>query len=73
MKISLSDTSQLGKVISKLTSLAEVLLPGAEGEEKKQFVVGWINDHVDIPFLSETQEEAIISAIIDAVVGVIKG
>ena len=58
----------LGKVISSAIQFAENLFPDPKsGETKKAFVVDLINSKVDIPILTENQEEVLLSVMIDVI------
>ncbi len=59
---------KIGSVIKNAVLLAEDLFPDSgSGETKKAFVIDLINDRVDIPVLTEGQEEAIIGVLIDVI------
>jgi|TARA_R110000824_G_scaffold241128_1_gene429847 hypothetical protein len=57
-----------GKVLHQAILMAEDLFPEPKsGKKKKAWVVEFINSHVNMPLLSERQEEKIISFAVDMV------
>jgi len=68
-RVSLSD---LRKVLVRAVQMAEVLFPEAgSGEEKRKWVVDFVNERLDIPFLNERQESLILGIIIDVIVDIV--
>ena len=63
---------ELAKVASHAIGIAEVLFSGPNrGAEKKEWVVDFINEKVNLPLLNEAQEEKLISFLIDCLCGII--
>ena len=61
----------IGPVLMKVIQLAEQLFPEPKsGETKRKWVVDFVNEKIDIPFLNEQQESMILGVIIDVLVGV---
>tara|TARA_R110000823_G_C15852881_1_gene492328 strand:- start:91 stop:309 length:219 start_codon:yes stop_codon:yes gene_type:complete len=57
-----------GKVLKQAILMAEDLFPEPKsGKKKKAWCVEFINSHVNMPLLSERQEERIISFAVDMV------
>ena len=55
-----------GKILQQAIIMAEDLFPGPKkGKKKKEWVVKFINDHVNMPLLNERQEERIIAFAVD--------
>ena len=68
-RVSLSD---LRKVLVRAVQMAEVLFPDAgSGAEKREWVVDFVNERLDIPFLSEHQESLILGIIVDVIVDLV--
>ena len=61
----------IGSVLMKVIQLAEQLFPEPKsGETKREWVVDFVNEKIDIPFLNEQQESMILGILIDVLVGV---
>ena len=58
---------KLGLVVAAACKKAEETMEGAEGAEKKAWVIKMLNERIDIPFMTEGQEEALLSLLIDVV------
>ena len=64
--------SDLRKVLVRAVQMAEVLFPDAgSGAEKREWVVDFVNERLDIPFLSEHQESLILGIIVDVIVDLV--
>ena len=62
--------AQLGRVISHAVVLAEELFPATKnGAIKKEWVVDFVNDKINIPILTERQEKNLLEILIDVVCG----
>ena len=64
---------QLGKFILSAIEQAETLYEGyvKAGEDKKAYAVTLVNEKVNIPFIGEKTEAAIIGVIIDIIVDLV--
>jgi len=63
---------KLGDVIAHAVTLAEVLFPEPKsGATKKEWVVDFVNDKINLPILTERQEEKLLELVIDIVCGFI--
>ena len=62
---------RLLSAIKYLMNLAEVIIPGEDGEARKNFVIDQINVWIDIPVLSESTERVIIETIVDTLFSVL--
>tara|TARA_Y100001973_G_scaffold106751_2_gene187193 strand:+ start:6555 stop:6785 length:231 start_codon:yes stop_codon:yes gene_type:complete len=61
---------KLGDVIAQAVMMAEVLFPEPKsGASKKEWVVDFVNDKINLPLLNERQEEKLLEIIIDVVCG----
>jgi hypothetical protein len=58
---------KLGLVIAEACRQAKAELPDATPEERKQWVVDLLNAKLDIPVLSEQQEDVLLSLCVDIV------
>jgi len=55
-------------IIKKAIMIAEDLFPEPKsGQQKKEWVIKFLNDHIDIPLIGEKAEERIIGFAIDVV------
>jgi len=61
------DASQLGPILVNAIQMAESLFAETpkSGPAKKEFVVDFVNKHIDLPLLSERQEERLLSLTVD--------
>lgn len=71
MKIALL-LSQIPSALKHLVGLAEAVLPGATGAEKKEYVVTLLNEKFDLPILNEEQEAELFGFGFDRLVGFVK-
>ena len=56
-----------GIILKQAIHMAEELFPEPKsGKRKRQWVISFINDHINIPILNERQEEKIIGFAVDA-------
>ena len=54
-----------GRLIKHAILLAEALFPEHKsGKKKREWVVKWLNDHIDIPLISERREEQMLNWVI---------
>lgn len=54
-----------GRLIKHAILLAEDLFPEPKsGKQKREWVVQWLNDHIDIPLMSERREEQMLTWVI---------
>jgi hypothetical protein len=58
---------KLGLVIAEACRQAKAELPDASPDERKQWVVSLLNEKLDIPILSENQEDVLLSLCVDVV------
>tara|TARA_R110000787_G_scaffold73260_2_gene163152 strand:+ start:2159 stop:2521 length:363 start_codon:yes stop_codon:yes gene_type:complete len=58
---------RLGLLIVAATEEAVKVLPNAKPEERRKWVVDELNEKLDIPVLSEDQEEVILGLLVDTV------
>jgi len=62
----------LGNILSNLIRIAENIFPEPQsGKDKRKWVVDFINEKLDIPFLNEKQEGLIIGILVDVVVSMV--
>ena len=55
-----------GNIIKQAVLMAEDLFPEPKsGKKKRDWVVTFVNEHVNLPILNERQEERIISFAVD--------
>tara|TARA_S200002703_G_scaffold43098_1_gene37494 strand:+ start:73 stop:297 length:225 start_codon:yes stop_codon:yes gene_type:complete len=55
-----------GKILQQAIVMAEDLFPGPKmGKKKREWVVTFINEHINLPLLNERQEERIIGFAVD--------
>lgn len=61
------DAKKLGPVLVNAIQMAENLFAEVpkSGKAKKEWVVDFVNKHVDLPFLNERQEERLLSLTVD--------
>ena len=64
------DASRLGPVLVNAIQMAEDLFADVpkSGKAKKEWVVDFVNKHVDLPLLNERQEERLLSLTVDILV-----
>ena len=56
-------------VLKNAVSIAEILFPkGGSGEQKKDWVIDFVNEYIDIPILNENQERVRLEILIDITV-----
>lgn len=54
-----------GRLIKHAILLAEDLFPEPKsGEKKREWVVDWLNQHIDIPLISERRERQMLNWVI---------
>ena len=58
---------KLGLVVAAACRRAEETMGGSKGAEKKAWVIKMLNERIDIPFMTEGQEEALLSLLVDVV------
>ena len=58
---------KLGLVIAEACRQAKTELPDASPDERKQWVVDLLNEKLDIPILTENQEDVLLSLCVDVV------
>lgn len=63
---------KLGQFISQAISMADILYPSDNRDEKKQWIIDLVNSQIDIPLLNEDQEKVVITLIIEIVEGLVK-
>ena len=57
-----------GKIIKQAVLMAEDLFPEPKsGKQKRKWVVEFINEHINVPFLNERQEAKAIGFAVDVV------
>ena len=62
-----------GQVIKQAIMMAEQLFPEPKsGKKKRDWVVAFINDHVNLPLLNERQEERMIGFAVDVAVDLLQ-
>ena len=62
-----------GKILRQAITMAEELFPEPKsGKKKRQWVVTFINEHINLPLLNERQEEKVIGFAVDIVCDLIK-
>ena len=61
------DASRLGPVLINAIQMAEDLFADVpkSGAAKKKWVVDFVNKHIDMPWLTERQEERLLSLTVD--------
>lgn len=61
------DAKKLGPVLINAIQMAEDLFADVpkSGKAKKEWVVDFVNKHVDLPLLNERQEERLLSLTVD--------
>ena len=63
---------RLARILTKAVWLAEELFPEpGEGPKKKEWVVEFISERVDIPGLGERLEKRILKVLVDVVVALV--
>ena len=64
------NASALGPVLVNAIEMAENLFAEVpkSGKAKKEWVVDFVNKHVDLPLLNERQEERLLSLTVDVLV-----
>jgi len=71
-KRKVKNRKELALVASNAIRIAEVLFEGpGRGAEKKEWVVDFINEKINLPLLNENQEEKLISFLVDCLCGII--
>lgn len=62
-----------GQVIKQAIMMAEQLFPEPKsGKKKRDWVVAFINEHVNLPLLNERQEERMIGFAVDVAVDLLQ-
>ena len=62
-----------GQVIKQAIMMAEQLFPEPKsGKKKRDWVVAFINEHVNLPLLNERQEERVIGFAVDVAVDLLQ-
>ena len=56
---------RLGLILKNACEVADDLMPHSSNEEKRDWVVSLLNQKLDIPLLSEDQEEAVLGILVD--------
>ena len=64
------EVKKLGPVLVNAIQMAEDLFADVpkSGKAKKEWVVDFVNKHVDLPLLNERQEERLLSLTVDVLV-----
>lgn len=73
MKLSKIRPKKVGRVLVRAIHLAEDLFidkPNS-GPDKRKWVVEFVNDRLDIPFLNENQESLVLGILVDILVEVV--
>lgn len=67
------DPGRIGQVLSHAILMAEELFADQpkSGKAKKAWVVDFANEHLDLPWLTERQEERVLSVLVDVLVAMV--
>ena len=68
-----SSPKMLARILERSIQLAEEVYPEVgDGQQKKAMVVDLLNNHIDLPGISERLEEQVLEMLIDVVVALVK-
>ena len=56
---------RLGLILKNACEMANELMPDSTNQEKRDWVIALLNQKLDIPLLSEDQEEAVLGILVD--------
>jgi len=67
------DAARIGQVLTHAIHMAEELFDDVpkSGAEKKAWVVDFANEHIDMPWINERQEERVLSVLVDVLVSMV--
>lgn len=67
------NNARLGQVLVHAVQMAEELFAHVpkSGPQKREWVIGFINEHIDLPWVSERHEAVLLGILVDVVVGLV--